>query len=264
MTGAVGRQWLEYADGIFEPVRKDENLNKKYHDNKRSLDWWVVDKPTDWNPLTEGKKVSLNHDYGQEGKPGAKVSPKPLGTARPGDSERNRQTMELRYEDMGKHKPQLFASKTTLGQGAAALQEYEAKLKAAESQAPSSPQSAAALNKWERELGFDPDQNSGHGQRPPSSSRDAARLEKADADRGRREYTRWLWEMKNDPPWKSKEKTPTEKVQSVTHPLGEEVGMTMLEQLLKGSASPIGMTLGLGLKGAGPLLDLLTNPEDAW
>nr|WP_287411920.1 hypothetical protein [Pseudodesulfovibrio sp.] len=56
MTGAVGRQWLEYADGIFEPVRKDGNLNKKYHDNKRSLDWWVVDKPTDWNPLTEGKK----------------------------------------------------------------------------------------------------------------------------------------------------------------------------------------------------------------
>lgn len=232
MTGAVGRQWLEYADGIFEPVRKDGNLNKKYHDNKCSLDWWVVDKPTDWNPLTEGKKVSLNHDYGQEGKPGAKVRLKPLGTARPGDNERNRQTMELRYEDMGKHKPQLFASKTTLGQGSAALQEH----------------------------GINPNQGSGHERRPPSSSRDAACMEKANMDKGDPEYTRWLLEIKKNPPWKSKEKTPTEKVQSVTHPLGEEVGVTILQELLRNSG-PAGRALGKGLGPVGIALDVLDGSE---
>jgi hypothetical protein len=53
----------------MEPVRREGNLNRKYHGNKRSLDWWTVDKPVDWNPRDEGKRVSLNHDYGKRDKP---------------------------------------------------------------------------------------------------------------------------------------------------------------------------------------------------
>jgi hypothetical protein len=64
-TGEPRRQWLEYADGVIEPVRKEGNLNKKFHGNKRSLDWWTVEKPLDWDPTEQGRKVSLNHDYGR-------------------------------------------------------------------------------------------------------------------------------------------------------------------------------------------------------
>lgn len=68
-TGQPRRKWIEYADGVMEPVRREGNLNRKYHGNKRSLDWWTVDKPVDWSPRDEGKRVSLNHDYGKRGKP---------------------------------------------------------------------------------------------------------------------------------------------------------------------------------------------------
>ena len=54
-TGEPRRQWLEYADGVFESVRKEGSLSKKYHGNPRTLDWWTVDKPAGWNPLDEGK-----------------------------------------------------------------------------------------------------------------------------------------------------------------------------------------------------------------
>ncbi|WP_338668712.1 hypothetical protein [Pseudodesulfovibrio methanolicus] len=64
-TGEPRRQWLEYADGVMEPVRKEGSLAKKFHGNKRSLDWWTVEKPLDWDPAEEGRKVSLNHDYGR-------------------------------------------------------------------------------------------------------------------------------------------------------------------------------------------------------
>ncbi|WP_338668902.1 hypothetical protein [Pseudodesulfovibrio methanolicus] len=69
LTGQPRRKWIEYADGVMEPVRRDGNLNRKYHGNKRSLDWWTVDKPVDWNPRDEGKRVSLNHDYGKRDTP---------------------------------------------------------------------------------------------------------------------------------------------------------------------------------------------------
>jgi hypothetical protein len=68
-TGQPLRKWIEYADGVVEPVRKAGNLNRKFHGNKRSLDWWTVNKPVDWNPLDEGRDVSLNHDYGKRSTP---------------------------------------------------------------------------------------------------------------------------------------------------------------------------------------------------
>lgn len=37
-TGEPRRQWLEYADGVMEPVRKEGSLGRKFHGNKRSLD----------------------------------------------------------------------------------------------------------------------------------------------------------------------------------------------------------------------------------
>jgi hypothetical protein len=40
-TGQPRRKWIEYADGVMEPVRREGNLNRKYHGNKRSLDWWT-------------------------------------------------------------------------------------------------------------------------------------------------------------------------------------------------------------------------------
>lgn len=104
-TGEPRRQWIQYADGVIEPVRKDGNLNKKHHDSDpRKFDWWTMEKPLDWDPVKEGKQVSLNHDYGAK-KESAKPAKSPDKPAKP-------------------------APKSTLGQGAASFWEYEAKRKA--------------------------------------------------------------------------------------------------------------------------------------
>lgn len=55
-TGEPRRQWLEYADGVMEPVRKEGRLSKKFHGNKRSLDWWAVEKPLDWDRPRRGER----------------------------------------------------------------------------------------------------------------------------------------------------------------------------------------------------------------
>ncbi|MBG0791647.1 MAG: hypothetical protein H0S80_14240 [Desulfovibrionaceae bacterium] len=163
-TGLTERKWIEYADGVLEPVRRDGNLNRKYHGNKRELDWWTVDKPLDWDPLKESRDVSLNHDYGQRNKPKEKLE-KPLGPARPEDAGKHREPMPCRRGE--KAEPVLFAaaggkkepeeenravpdqpespktpkddregksttSKTTLLRGADAYREFEAEQKAAE------------------------------------------------------------------------------------------------------------------------------------
>ena len=115
-TGQPRRKWIEYADGVMEPVRREGNLNRKYHGNNRSLDWWTVDKPVDWNPRDEGKRVSLNHDYGKRDKPAGpdgagadsgKAAGQPPASTRP--------------------KPK---SKSTLNQGAGGFWEYEARREA--------------------------------------------------------------------------------------------------------------------------------------
>ena len=102
-TGQPQRQWLEYADGVFEPVRKNGNLNKKYHGNKRELDWWTVDKPLDWDPVKEGKQVTLDHDYRRPGTE-RKTRPENISAiGKPGEGkEGQHRTMELRLEDMEK------------------------------------------------------------------------------------------------------------------------------------------------------------------
>lgn len=95
VTGQPRRKWIEYADGVVEPVRKAGNLNRKFHGNKRSLDWWTVDKPVDWNPLDEGRDVSLNHDYGREAKPQARPGGQTV-PARPGHGGEGRRSRAKR------------------------------------------------------------------------------------------------------------------------------------------------------------------------
>ena len=135
-TGQSLRQWIEYADGVFEPVRKNGNLNKKYHGNKRTLDWWTVDKPLDWNPSNEGKKVSLNHDYGQKKHILAKSKADSGEDAAPG-------------ELTGKTVPTKAAApgKSTLSQGAAGLWELKAKKKAEAAKNKTSAQTANIAKK---------------------------------------------------------------------------------------------------------------------
>ncbi len=56
-SGQTKREWIQYADGVFEPVRKDGNLKQKFHADPRKFDWWTVQKPLDWTPADEGKKL---------------------------------------------------------------------------------------------------------------------------------------------------------------------------------------------------------------
>ncbi len=83
-TGRTERKWIEYADGVFEPVRRDGDLNRKYHGNKRELDRWTVEKPLDWDPLKEGGQVTLNHDYRRPGTDHKPMPGRPSWKDKPG------------------------------------------------------------------------------------------------------------------------------------------------------------------------------------
>nr|WP_321260109.1 hypothetical protein [uncultured Pseudodesulfovibrio sp.] len=136
-TGNEDRQWLEYADGTLEPVQKNGNLNKKFHDNPQTLDWWTVDKPKDWDPVKEGKKVSLNHDYGQENNPKKKTKA-PNSTRRTVEFRKGKDEfipIPLPHRNGDNMTPQLYVKgKTALLQGAEAYHEFEAQRQAAKTE----------------------------------------------------------------------------------------------------------------------------------
>ena len=69
-TGGRKREWIRYGDGVYEPVRKDENPRDKWSDPHRQMTWWLEEKPEPWRPSDDGAGMSLNHDYGEENKPG--------------------------------------------------------------------------------------------------------------------------------------------------------------------------------------------------
>ena len=68
-TGVNSREWIRYADNTFEPVRKSGNVNRKSRNKPGAPDWWVTERPLDWDPRDNGHEVTLNHDYGGKAKP---------------------------------------------------------------------------------------------------------------------------------------------------------------------------------------------------
>ncbi|MEF2231118.1 MAG: hypothetical protein V3571_09335 [Pseudodesulfovibrio sp.] len=269
-TGQENRLWIRYGDDTFEPVRRDGDLNRKYHSRTRPTDWWVTEKPRDWNRADHGFDVSLNHDFGEHDKPGRTgrgAPPRRDFLLRNEDMGTERQTKEYRF-GREEGKPVLFSDKkaaapaarrTTLAAGGDGYRRAEAERQAAKS--PS--QAAEDIKGWEREQGIDPNQGSGHERRPPSSSRDAAEMEHARKMQPVKEYIDWLREQRENPAW-GKERTPVEKVQGVTEPLAESVIEALLEQGLIKDTNPIARSVGLGMKLGGPLFDVMLSPGDAW
>jgi hypothetical protein len=86
---------------------------------------------------------------------------------------------------------------------------------------------------------------------------------KAEQVRNLKEYAGWIHTMKNNPPWADKAKTPAQKVQGVTHPVGESVGSAVVGQLLKNS-SKVGKAAASGLTGVGLVWDVLGSPGEVW
>ena len=43
------KEWVEYEDGSFEPVNRDENIHRKSRGPDKP-DWWVVTREPDWRP----------------------------------------------------------------------------------------------------------------------------------------------------------------------------------------------------------------------
>lgn len=81
--------------------------------------------------------------------------------------------------------------------------------------------------------------------------------------RNLKEYAGWIHTMKNNPPWADREKTPAQKVQGVTHPLGESVGSAVLEQLVK-TVPKAGKAAAYGLNGTGLLWNVFGDPDAVW
>lgn len=68
-TGEYGRNWIQYSDGTFEPVRRVGSLSKKYEAERTNYNWWHVRKPAAWRPWNEGFGFSWNHGLGEDAKP---------------------------------------------------------------------------------------------------------------------------------------------------------------------------------------------------
>ncbi|WP_419786017.1 hypothetical protein [Pseudodesulfovibrio sp.] len=270
-TGQENRLWIRYGDNTFEPVRRDGNLGLKYRSKSRPTDWWVTERPKDWNPAENGFDLSLNHDYGEQDKPGSRG----VGGNEIDDKLFHRgekvSAGDMSYKfGRDESKPVVFADKktataapsgrkTTLAEGGDGYRRYEKERQAAKSSA----QYAEDLKRWEREQGIDPNQGSGHERRPPSSSRDAAEMEHAQSKQPVKDYIKWLREQREHPAW-GKEKTPVEKVRGVSDSITGSVLETVLEQELENRVSFPARTLGVGLEVLGPIADVLLSPKDAW
>ena len=79
------RQWLHYADGTFEPVRRVGDPECKWAGSRLARAWWVESRPADWMPWEHGYGFAWNHTLGQEGKP-ADWGGKSEAEARAGDA----------------------------------------------------------------------------------------------------------------------------------------------------------------------------------
>lgn len=68
-TDSFDRNWIQYADGVFEPVRRDGTLARKWDGDQERCRWWTTCKPADWKPWEHGHGFSWNHDHGEKNKP---------------------------------------------------------------------------------------------------------------------------------------------------------------------------------------------------
>ena len=68
-TDEHDRDWIRYADGVFEPVRRGSSLSNKFNGERTNFKWWATSKPADWRPWDEGFGFSWNHNLGEENKP---------------------------------------------------------------------------------------------------------------------------------------------------------------------------------------------------
>jgi|GEM_PF-1702665 len=68
-TGQKERKWIQYADGVFEPVRTNGNLSRKWRGGPSDHAWWCVQRPEGWRPADDGYGHAWNHNHGEADKP---------------------------------------------------------------------------------------------------------------------------------------------------------------------------------------------------
>lgn len=158
---------------MHEPVRKEGDLMKKSRTNAPAEDWWVTEKPRDWDPRDHGFGVTLNHDPGGTGdkpaRPGVALSTVPwqkeavafgaANASKPADA----QGLGLPGDTNGRRAPGGSPAParplgSLLAQGSQGLRAFEASTPAA-AQAPqrNSTQDAEALKQWEKGQKSKPD-----------------------------------------------------------------------------------------------------------
>ncbi len=127
------RSWLKYADGVYEPVRKGQDLRKK-SEGHREFQWWQENKPAEWKPQDDGKAFSWNHAMGSKddladqttGKPfkpipEEKREPMPYKPT----PEAKGEPMPFRPEDAKLDQAHPWFGQTLLGQGGAGAEKVE-------------------------------------------------------------------------------------------------------------------------------------------
>ena len=60
MDGRLRNLWVQYEDGLPEPVRGDGDITRKSRDSG-DADWWVVAKDRTWRPEHDGFTTTDNH-----------------------------------------------------------------------------------------------------------------------------------------------------------------------------------------------------------
>lgn len=155
-TGQRNRQWIRYADGMFEPVRKEGDLMKKSRTNDPAEDWWVTDRPRDWDPRDHGFEATLNHGTSLMGKnPNQRTMPEGAMTTVPVQDGNAASGIGPTGETRSQAHPGGIAAPahalgSLLAQGSQGLTAFEATATAPAPAPRNSAQDAEALKEWEK------------------------------------------------------------------------------------------------------------------
>jgi hypothetical protein len=158
-TGQRNRQWIRYADGMFEPVRKDGDLAAKCRTSDPAEDWWVTDRPRDWDPRDHGFEATLNHGTSLMGKnPNQRTMPEGAMTTVPVQDDNAASGIGPTGETRSQTRPGGIAAParvlgSLLAQGSHGLKTFEATAPAPASAPRNSTQDAETLKQWEKGQG---------------------------------------------------------------------------------------------------------------
>ncbi|ADU61344.1 MAG: hypothetical protein KUA35_06610 [Pseudodesulfovibrio sp.] len=139
---------------MFEPVRKEGDLAAKRRTSDPAEDWWVTDRPRDWDPRDHGFEATLNHGTSLMGKnPNQPKMPEGAMTTVPVQDDNAASGIGPTGETRSSTAAPARSLGSLLAQGSQGLKAFEATAPAPATAPRNSTQDAETLKQWEKGQG---------------------------------------------------------------------------------------------------------------